>query len=67
VTVQKTEHHLFKLALLHLAVTDGKLRLGDESAQIVRHGPDGLDAVVDEKDLPSPAQFPQHRLQDQFV
>ena len=66
-TAHETEHDPFQLVLIHLAVTDGDLGLGHDLGQ--QFGPfgDGLDPVVDEEDLPAPAQFAQDRLADQLL
>ncbi len=59
--VDEIEHHLFQLALGHLAVADADARLGHDLLQPVGDVLDVVHAVVDEEDLPAAVQLPQHR------
>ena len=51
VVVDKIEHHLFHLFLVHLAVPDRKTRLRHQPFYESRDGLDRLDPIVNEKDL----------------
>ena len=62
--VDEVGHHLFQLALLHLAVRHGDLRLRHELRQVVVDAADRLDPVVQEEDLPAARQLPFDRLLD---
>ncbi len=64
--MHEAEHDLLQFMLAHLAVPDGDLRLRHQLRQ--QFGPlaDGLDPVVDEEDLPAPAQLAHDRLADQL-
>ena len=64
--VDETEHHLFQLVLVHLAVADGQPGLGHDLPQPPGEDFDVLDAVVDEEDLPAAVQFAQHGVADQL-
>ncbi len=59
-------HHLRKLTLVHLPVTHADTRFGDEFLQVHSHGVNGLNAIVDEKNLPAAFHFTQHRLPHNF-
>ena len=59
--VDELYHHVFELALAHLAVADEDPRIGDELLNFVRHLQDVAHAIVDEIDLPLSLKFPQNR------
>ena len=56
------EHELFEIALAHLAVADGDVRLRHQFADGLRGLLDGLDGVVDEVDLAAAANLAQAAL-----
>ncbi len=64
--VDEAEHHLFEIVLVHLPVSDGQPRLGDDLPQPPRDDLDVLDAIVDEEYLPVAVQFAQHGVADQL-
>ncbi len=58
-------HHLFEVALAHLAVRDGDARARREAPDVVRDADDGLDSVVDEEDLAAAIELARDSLLDQ--
>ena len=62
--VHELRHHSFQLPLGHLSVGHRDLRLRHELRQVVQHAGDGLDAVVQEEDLPPAGELPLDGLLD---
>src|SRR4051794_25214985 len=61
------EHDALQLALVHLAVADGDAQSGDELLQVLLHGVDRFDPVVNEEDLPPAPDLELDGLGDEVV
>ena len=55
-------HRVLQLALAHLAVRNADARFGEQRLQLLVHGVDRLDLVVQEVDLAAALELAQHRL-----
>ena len=64
--VDKLDHDLLKILFAHLAVADREAGLGNQPAQSGGHFVDGLDPVVEIKDLPATADLLPDHLCDEF-
>ena len=60
----KIEHQLFEVSFPHLAVTDANVGLRDQRANLRRATFDRFDRVVQEVDLATTANLPQHGFAD---
>src|SRR5574341_1879621 len=60
-------HHCFELMFSHLTVADGYAGFEHDFLKAVCLGVDGLDAIVDEEDLPTAIHFPEDSLADQVI
>lgn len=63
----EVEHHLFQLALGHLAVRDADAGVGHERLKVAGHLLDGVDLVVQEVHLPAAGQLALEGLDDGLV
>ncbi len=61
------QHHVFQLALGHLAVADDDPRIGHQLEDFIRHFRDVVNPVVDEIDLPLAIQLAHDRLLESAV
>ena len=59
------EHDPLQRALGHLAVADDDARVGQQAAQLLGLGLDGLDPVVDEEDLAAAVELAQDGVADE--
>src|SRR6185369_12520782 len=65
--VDEVEHHSLHLLLVQLTVSDGQPRLRHETLDERCDGVDRLDAIVNEKDLPTAREFEIDRRLDHAV
>src|SRR5665647_3556425 len=62
--VNETHHDVFELRSRHLAVGNADSGLWDQGGYGLGDAVDGVDAVMDEKELAAALQFPQDRFTD---
>ena len=66
-TLNEPPHDGLEVSLLHLPVTDRNPGFRDDLFQFISNAMNGLNPVVNVKDLSGPADFPHHRFTDQFA
>src|SRR5205814_6906301 len=67
ISIDERAHDLLEIALPHLAVPNANASARRDAADVLRHSVDGLDAIVDEEDLPASIELTRDPLVDQSV
>src|SRR5918996_4410182 len=63
--LEKINHDFFQFSWPHLPMRYRHLGLWHQIREFLRQAVDGLDAVVQKKDLPTPLELPQNRVANQ--